>query len=183
MELDKKIEAVLFAKGEPVSVRELAGYFGVSESEIERAVGALETDLSQCGVRLMRNGSDVTLASAPEAADVVEKVARDDMDGELSKAAIETLAIILYRGPIPKSRIDHIRGVNSVFILRNLQVRGLIEKLPSSEDRRVNMYLPTFELLAHLGVSKKEDLPEYETISDRIETFVKIEDNADNHGI
>ena len=89
----------------------------------------------------------------------------------MGKAGLETLSIILYQGPITRSEIDYIRGVNSNFILRNLLVRGLIEKIVSPKDTRSFMYRPTFELLQHIGVSKIENVPDYQKIRTEIENF------------
>jgi segregation and condensation protein B len=120
------------------------------------------------------------LATAPESAPVIEKISKEEINRDLSKAAAETLAIVLYQGPIAKSKIDYIRGVNSVFILRNLQIRGLVEKTEHPEDKRSYLYQPTFELLSYLGVTKKEDLPEYGTVEKKIEEFVATAENIDS---
>ena len=84
---------------------------------------------------------------------------------------METLSIVLYRGPVRKSEIDYIRGVNSATILRNLLVRGLVERKTDENNQRSFFYLPTFELLSYLGISELKELPEYE------QTQKEIEDN------
>src|SRR3989344_340255 len=76
---------------------------------------------------------------------------------ELSRASLETLAIILYKGPISRREIDHIRGVNSGLILRSLMIRGLIERTEGTE--RSYSYKATLKLLEHLGITRREDLP------------------------
>ena len=79
---------------------------------------------------------------------------------------------MLYRGPITRSEIDFVRGVNSSFILRNLLVRGLVMREPDPTDMRALRYSASPELLMHLGVARREDLPDYQTIQnelDRIE--------------
>jgi segregation and condensation protein B len=91
---------------------------------------------------------------------------------DLGKAGLETLTIILYKHPIKRSEIDYIRGVNSSFILRNLLIRGLIERLTEKEGLgRGYLYKPTLELLSHLGVSKIENLPESASITSELENF------------
>jgi segregation and condensation protein B len=84
---------------------------------------------------------------------------------------METLSTILYYGPISRRDIDYIRGVNSTFIIRNLLVRGLIEKAENDKDQRIFMYKPTFDLLAFLGITKIEDLPDYTKIREEFEAF------------
>ncbi len=88
----------------------------------------------------------------------------------MTPSALETLSIIIYRGPITKKEIDYIRGVNSGFILRNLLIRGLIEKDESKEGRGVQ-YKPTLDLLSLLGISNLSELPEYDAVKKEIEDF------------
>jgi segregation and condensation protein B len=84
-------------------------------------------------------------------------------------AGLETLSIVLYLGPVSRSEIDYIRGVNSNFILRNLLMRGLVERIEHETDKRSLKYRPTFELLSFLGIGSVEELPEYETTRAEIE--------------
>ena len=112
----------------------------------------------------MRVNESVTLATMPEVSSLIERLLREEREKELGKASLETLAILLYQGPVTRSVIDHIRGVNGTFILRNLQIRGLVERVPHPEDQRSFLYRPTADLLRHLGVSKIEDLPDYHQV-------------------
>jgi len=89
----------------------------------------------------------------------------------LGKAGLETLSIILYKAPITRVEIDYLRGVNSNFILRNLLIRGFIEKVVNPGDQRSYLYKPSLDLLSFLGVSKVEDLPEYVSIQEEIKDF------------
>jgi segregation and condensation protein B len=82
---------------------------------------------------------------------------------------LETISIIAYKGPVSRAEIDYIRGVQSNFILRNLQIRGLVEKITNEKDHRSFLYRPTFELLQFLGVSRIEDLPEYDKVKAEFE--------------
>ncbi|NTV22164.1 MAG: SMC-Scp complex subunit ScpB [Candidatus Yonathbacteria bacterium] len=168
--IDGLIEAVLFFKGEPVSLAELAKTTHMTLTEIESAVGVLSTRLSG-GIRLMRQDDMVMLATAPEYAVHIESLIKEELSKDLGKAGAETLAVVLYMGPVTRARIDHIRGVNSTFILRNLAARGLVEKMPHPTDSRSMLYRPTLALLAHLGVSDATQLPEYRTIRDEIGVF------------
>jgi segregation and condensation protein B len=79
---------------------------------------------------------------------------------------------VLYKGPITRAEIDYIRGVNSNFILRNLQVRGLVEKIDNPADQRSYLYKPTFQLLEFMGVTRLEDLPEYAGTTDQLASFI-----------
>ena len=168
MNLAAKIEAVLFWKGEPVSLKRLAFWLGVEEKEIAPALDELERKLAARGVALLRKDNEVALGTAPALSDLMESLAKEELASELSKASLETLTIILYQGPVGKQQIDYIRGVNSGYTLRSLLIRGLVERLENSSDRRTHLYKPTFELLSYMGIKRLEDLPDYQAVREEI---------------
>lgn len=86
---------------------------------------------------------------------------KEELSKDLSKASLETITIILYKNGATRSEIDYIRGVNSSFILRNLAIRGLVEKVPSPDDSRKITYRPTFDLLSYMGVTRIEEIKEF----------------------
>jgi segregation and condensation protein B len=173
MTLDAKLEAILFFKAEPISIKKLAQFSGATEDDIRAALRELNEKLGGRGVTLIEKDDEVMLGTASDASGIIEALTKEELNRDLGKAGLETLSIILYRGPITRSGIDYIRGVNSTFILRNLMVRGLVEKVPNPEDQRSFLYRPTFELLAHLGISRVEDLPEYQNTNESIDVFIK----------
>ncbi|MDP2598408.1 MAG: SMC-Scp complex subunit ScpB [Candidatus Liptonbacteria bacterium] len=172
MDLPQQICAVLFYQAEPISVKRLAGLLKQNEGAIRDSLGALEEILVALGLRLIHNGDEVTLGTAPEAGTLIEMVTKEELSKDLSRAALETLAVVLYKGPVTRSEIDYIRGVNSTFILRNLLVRGLIEKIDNPKDQRSFLYKPTFELLEFMGVAKIEDLPQFSEAMASLQQFV-----------
>ena len=111
---------------------------------------------------------------------MIEELCKEELSRDLGKAGLETLSIVLYRGPITRSGIDYIRGVNSTFILRNLLIRGLVEKIPNPNDQRSFLYRATFDLLSHLGIPRVEDLPEYGNTNESIEKFIEEFSNESN---
>ncbi len=171
MELEQKIESLLFHKSEPVSVVWLAKNLGAEEGEVWCALKTLREALLKRGVRLLEKDAMVALGTAPEASKLIEQVTKEDLERDIGTASIETLTIIAYRGPISKSEIDYIRGVNSSFILRNLLVRGLIERTSSPDDKRIFLYRPSMDFLTYIGLTRKEDLPEYEEVAKEILAF------------
>lgn len=177
--LSVRIEAILFYKGEPVSVKELARLLKVSEGEIQDGLKELERTLEGRGIQLLINGNDITLGTTRVMGPLIEELIKEELNKELGKAGLETLAIVLYRGPVARSEINYIRGVNSNYILRSLQVRGLIEKDETSSARSI-VYRPTFELLSYLGISRVEELPEYEASRTAVETFEQKTKEDDN---
>ena len=180
MQLSSQLESILFFKGEAVSLKVLSGILEKSESEIVEALDILKNDLQDRGIRLIQNNGRAMLGTAPEMSSVIEKIKKEELSKDLGKASLETLSIVLYRGPVRKAQIDYIRGVNSGSILRNLLVRGLIEKKADKESQRSFLYYPTFELLSYLGVSKLEELPEYEKVKNELEKTDEKEEGGDN---
>ena len=173
MNTEQQIEAVLFWKGESVTTAWLSKALGISAEETEAGLSALEQSLSGRGIRLARIADEIALTTAAKSSPLIEKLTKDELVRDLGKAGLETLSIILYRGPVTRRDIDYIRGVNSQFILRNLIVRGLVGKAPNPEDERSFIYKPTLELLAHLGIEKTGLLPEYAKVREEISSWEK----------
>jgi segregation and condensation protein B len=173
MNLDAQIESILFWKGEAMSVSKLADILKKTTQEIETALAELEQNINGRGVQLIRKEHEVMLGTRSEMGPMIEGLIKEELVKDLGKAGLETLSIILYRGPVSRREIDYIRGVNSQFILRNLLIRGLIEKVQNPEDQRTFLYKPTFELLAHLGISSLDQLPEYTEVRNEIESHQK----------
>ena len=180
MTLDSQIEAILFFKGEPVAIKKLAEILAVREDSIKEALKQLAEKLTGRGLTLIENAGEVMLGTAAEASELIEGIKKEELSKDLGKAALETLSIVLYHGPISRPDIDYIRGVNSSFILRNLMVRGLAERLPNPNDTRSFLYRPTFDLLQYLGVTRVEDLPEFESVRSKVEDFIQATENENN---
>ncbi|PJE74325.1 MAG: hypothetical protein COV01_02400 [Candidatus Taylorbacteria bacterium CG10_big_fil_rev_8_21_14_0_10_41_48] len=173
MTLEAKIEAVLFWKGEPITLAKLATLVGSDKDEVKNALITLSGSLKNRGLSVVINDDEVELRTAPDASILIEKLTKDELMRDLGKAGLETLSIVIYRHPIKRSEIDYIRGVNSSFILRNLLMRGLVERVSEKEGEsgRGFSYRPTIELFSYLGVSKIEDLPEYTRVKADLEAF------------
>jgi segregation and condensation protein B len=180
MNLAALLEAILFFRAEPVSISTLSRLSKHEEGEVIGALKDLEQNLIDRGVVLVWVGNDVALGTRPEAKDVIAEIAKDEFSREISKAALETLAVILYAGPIIKTDIDWIRGVNTHFILRTLTTRGLIEREEKVGAKRGGYYRPSAELLAHLGVRKVEELPDYQIFKEKKGELTKKNDGENN---
>src|SRR3989338_3506701 len=170
MHLEQKIEAILFFKGEPMSRKKLAEFLGVGQVKINEALEKLKENLKNRGIVLQEKEDEIMLGTASELSKLIEKLQKEELNKELSKTSLETLSIILYKNGVNRSLIDYIRGVNSSFTLRALSIRGLIEKNLDPEDNRRYIYKPTFELLSFLGVKSVQELPEYDTVNNSIES-------------
>lgn len=161
MNIEQKIEAILFWKGEPLSRKKLSEILDVSPEGIEEGIDKLKAILINRGIVLQENDKEIALGTTPELSSLFEKLQKEELNKDLSKASLETLSIILYKNGASRAEIDYIRGVNSSFILRALSVRGLIQKETDASDNRRYIYKPTFDLLSYLGVRSVEELPNY----------------------
>jgi len=173
MNLGKQIEGVLFYKTEPVKKSFLMKFFDVGEGEINETISALGERLQEGATRLVVTDTEVQLVTATELADIIEKLRKDDLKKTIGRAGAETLAIVLYRGPLTRADIDRVRGVNSTFILRNLLIRGLVERRNNPKNKQSFLYAATPNLMNHLGITKKEELEQFSEIMDSLDTFEK----------
>jgi segregation and condensation protein B len=157
------VESLLFVADAPVSVGRLAEALEVTPGQVEQALGELDSACAGRGLRLQRAGNRVQLITAPEAAPSVERFLGLEAHTHLSRAALETLAIIAYRQPIGRPEIETIRGVNSDSVLRTLLSVGLIEEVGRAQTvGRPILYGTTFEFLQHFGLRSLEELPPLE---------------------
>ncbi|TAK94818.1 SMC-Scp complex subunit ScpB [Patescibacteria group bacterium] len=175
--LKSAVESVLFASGEPIKVSKLAKILNVDKPEMENALMQLGAEYvgKSAGITLVKSGDEVQLATNPANAEFVSQMMKSELQEDLSQAALEVLSIIAYRSPVTRSDIELIRGVNCSYTLRNLLLRGLIERKDNPKDNRGYIYVVSFEFLKKLGLESIEKLPDYETLSkdDRIDSIVK----------
>ena len=179
MELESKIEGLLFYKGEDVYINKLAELLNVKEEEISEALNKLEKSLLGRGLVLVRKDDRVVLGITSELSYLIESIRKEEITKELSKATLETLSIILYKNGVSRSEIDYIRGVNSSFILRNLLVRGLVEKVVDSKDNRKVLYRPTFDTLSYMNIASITELPNYEQVVASLSGVINQNENHD----
>lgn len=180
MNLEQKIEAILFFKAEPVKINKLAQITGASDEEVLSALEKLKESNQNRGVIIILNTDEAEMATSSEASEIIEELSKEELSKDLGRAGLETLSIVLYQGPIAKAEIDHIRGVNSGFILRNLQIRGLVARDTNPKDSRSYIYKPTLELLAHLGITNVGELPELEKTREEISKIMTHQEEENN---
>ncbi len=174
MSLSAKIESLLFVSPEPVALPRLVKATGAKKAEIEAAIKTLSDKYRQAkdgGISLVGNGGNYQLVTAAANAGLVADWLKSDLSGELTEPSLETLTIIAYRGPMTKPEIELIRGVNCSLILRNLLMRGLVEKEESG--KHLPQYSVTVEFLRFLGVSRVSDLPDYDKLAGN-ETLAEV---------
>ena len=162
--LSASLEALLFVASVPVTISQLSETLEKSNQEIEQELRELQDFYSKGrGLSLQWHAGKVQLTSAPEAAGVIEKFLDLEATARLSRAALETLAIISYRQPITRPSIDAIRGVSSDGVLKSLLSKGLVEEVGRGEGPgRPILYGTTAEFLQEFGLSSLAELPPYE---------------------
>jgi segregation and condensation protein B len=158
--LSVKLEAMLFVAAEPVTTTQLAAALDVSNSVVERGLNELDASLASRGLRLQRHAGRVQLTTAPELAELIERFLGLEATSHLSRAALETLAIIAYQQPVTRPQIDAIRGVNSDSMMKSLLNKGLIlESGRADGPGRPILYSTTPEFLQHFGLSSILEMP------------------------
>lgn len=163
--LISQIESILFLATKPVKFASLKKHTEASKSAIAEAINTLSERYAgeNSGLRLIEHNNAYQIVTAPDNAELVEKVYSSEMTGELTKPALETLTIIAYRGPITKPELELVRGINCSLILRNLAMRGLIQE-DKAEDELLNTYTVDPEFLQYLGMTSVDQLPKYEEL-------------------
>ena len=155
-----QIEGLLFVAAEPVATANLAEALDVAPSMVEAALQELDASLQTRGLRLQRNSGRVQLTTAPQLAAAIERFLGLEATTHLSRAALETLAIIAYQQPVTHPQIDSIRGVNSDSMLKSLLSKGLIiESGRADGPGRPILYSTAPEFLQHFGINSITELP------------------------
>jgi segregation and condensation protein B len=158
------LEALLFAAPNEVNPTQLAAALEVPVDEVERGLKELEElykrDGSGRGLRLQHYRGRYQLTTAPQFAIYVERFLDLETTTRLSRAALETLAIVLYRQPVTRPQIEAIRGVNSDGVVRSLLLKDLIQEIGRAEaPGRPILYSATPECLQYFGLSSLSELP------------------------
>jgi len=170
-----QIEAVLFYKGEPMKKEALAKLFSVSPEDLEEALTQLKRALDGRGISIIEDGDKIAMATAPGAKEIIEAMRREELEGPLGKAGLETLAVVMYQQPVSRAEIEYVRGVNCSSILRSLAMRGLIERKENPRDKRGYIYQTTPELPASLGLSSITDMPDYEIMREKVQAVLAVQ--------
>ena len=166
-ELQRAVEAILFAAGERVEISRLAMALEADEKDIEKAADALANDLAynRRGIRILRLDRGYQMVSSGEMADYITKALETRKPPKLSSAQLEALTIIAYYQPATKAMVEQIRGVDSSYSVSALLNKKLIE-----ESGRLNvpgrpiLYRTTPDFLRTFGLSSLEELPEIEKV-------------------
>ena len=153
------IESLLFVAEEPQEIGTLAKTLGVPRQGVERAVETLAASVAESGLFVQRMGDRVQLATAPDAAPYIEHFLEVE-HGHLSRASLETLAIVAYRQPVTRAMIEAVRGVNSDHAVSTLIARGVIEDVGRAPSPgRPVLFGTSIRFLEYFGLQRPDDLP------------------------
>lgn len=159
-ELSDRLMALLFIAAEPVDAASLASALETTENAVAAGLDALASRLEGGPLRLSRHHDHYRLVTATEHSGDVRRLLQAEAKTELSRPAMETLAIIAYRGPVTKAAIDALRGVASDTMLRNLTQRGLVvEQGTADEPGRPQLYAVSHTFLQQVGLTSLDQLP------------------------
>lgn len=188
IELQRAIEAILFAAGERIDVNRLAMALEAEPSEIIAAADALADDFSfnRRGIRIMRLEDGYQMVSSGEMADYVTKALETRKPPKLSASQLETLTIIAYYQPATKAMVEQIRGVDSAYSITALLNKRLIEDAGRlNVPGRPIQYRTTPDFLRTFNLNSLEDLPEIDKVSlgepvieDNVQQQMQIEEGA-----
>jgi segregation and condensation protein B len=163
LSLPALVESLLFVASDPVPISVLASVLDAGTSEVEDAVKILEEEYWKRGLKILRMGDRLHLTTSPRAAQAVEKFLGLEHTIGLSRAALETLAILAYKQPLTRPHIDAIRGVNSESVLENLIAKDLVEETGRTDGPgRPILYGTTEAFLRHFGLGSVAELPALE---------------------
>jgi segregation and condensation protein B len=157
-----QLEALLFVAERPLARKEIASLAGVAVEHVDTLLGNLEVALRERGLRLLSAGDHVQLVTSPDAGRLIARYIGAD-GGRLSPAALETLAIVAYRQPVTRAVIEHIRGVDSEYVLRSLMHRRLVvDQGRADAVGRPFLYGTGFDFLERFGLTSLDELPPLE---------------------
>jgi len=165
--LEGSLEALLFVASGPVTKDQLATTLGITNNEVEIGLKKLEERYQVTGgLSLQWSIGKVQLTTSPQMGALIENFLSLENPSRLSKAALETLAVISYQQPATRPQIDSIRGVNSDGVLKNLLFKGLIQEMGRAETPgRPIMYSTTTEFLQYFGLNSINEMPPLEELA------------------
>ena len=178
--LSERVETLVFLSKDMLSIEELAKFFEVNNDEMKEIVLKLKEDRKETGINIKIENNIVSLVSNPLFGEDVKKFFNPEMKlKKLSKSAMETLAIIAYKGPITKGEIEKIRGVGVEKVMSNLLEKNLV--YISGKKKSIgtpNLYEVTEDFYSYLNIKNKDELPGYEQF-EKIKLVNKLE-NGNN---
>ena len=169
--IDNVLEALLFLLGEPLKTETIAEMLDLQKSEIRPAITRLKKKYGgKCGIHLLEYNGKLQFGTNPDYKEEVSTVLNPIREKELSKATLETVAIVAYKQPVTKLEVETIRGVNCDYTMQTLLSLGLIEVVGRKEAiGNPKLYGTTDEFLKRFRLESIDKLPDYEDLLKSIE--------------
>lgn len=182
-DLENRIEALIFLSKEPISFNELAKFYGMEKAEVEKVLKALKEKRKETGINIKIENEVVYLVSNSLYGKDVKRFFNPELKiKKLTKATMETLAIIAYKGPVTKSEIEQIKGVSVEKTISNLLEKNLI--YISGKRKAIgtpNVFEVTEDFFSYLNVKNRDELPGYEQFREieLLENKIEVEEKKD----
>lgn len=178
-EIERAVEAVLFAVGDPVELSRLSGILDVDEESLEKIITNLRDyyDFEQRGVRIVKLDNSYQMCSTPQYAEFIRKAMETKKAPRLSPPLLEVLSVIAYRQPVTRAYVEQVRGVDCSYSMTSLVEKGLI-----TESGRLDvpgkpiLYRTTKDFLRVFGLESLNDLPELPEFADTEDGQVSFKD-------
>lgn len=158
--LKNYIEALIFAWGDPIEVKEIANFFEAEISKVNKIIEELKMDYRERGIRLQVAGGLVTFSTNPEYGKSIKSFGIQVLKKNITEANMETLSVIAYLGPTTKAVVDNVRGVNSDGSIQNLLKNELIYEVGRLKaPGKPFVYKVTDKFLMTFNIESLDDLP------------------------
>lgn len=157
----QNVVTILFLSGDALSLKNLASLCDTTVEEIQAILPQITSYLAPLGLQLLTQNETVAIVTGSSQAELVEKFWKEELQGELTPATLQVLTLVAYLGQATRQEVSFIRGVQSTQSIRTLTVRGLIE-------RKGEQCMLSTEALKHLGITKVEELPQFEAIKKQL---------------
>lgn len=158
--LKNSIEALIFAWGDPIEVKEIANFFEAEISIVNKIIEELKADYRERGIRLQVAGGLVTFSTNPEYGESIKSFGIQVLKKNITEANMETLSVIAYLGPTTKAVVDNVRGVNSDGSIQNLLKNELIYEVGRLKaPGKPFVYKVTDKFLMTFNIESLDDLP------------------------
>ena len=181
-DLTRVLEALLLVVDTPVNAETLASATEQPVYRINDALHRMADELSArgSGIDLREAGGGWRMYTRARFAPYVERLLLDGARSKLTRAALETLAVVAYRQPVTRARVSAVRGVNVDAVVRTLMARGLITEAGSDSDTGATMFSTTELFLERLGLSSLAELPDIAPLLPDVDVIDDLSDNLDS---
>lgn len=181
--LENILESILFTNGDAVDISDITSKIDVTKAEINKAVNKLKNKYDEkSGIVLLSFNNKLQLASSSKYANEVSLVLNPIRQRNLSKATLETASIVAYKQPVTRMEIEEIRGVNSDYAINILIEHNLIEIVGRKDTvGKPVLFGTTDEFLKRFNLSSIDELPDYNTLLEKVQTIESRDDRLYNH--